>query len=106
MNSRPGVTATLDMAVLLSEPEAWCPRLSVPATYRSGTPRLRSWISDLGFLTTIYDIELNSSVWAFVLWFSGAFQQIFNPQSAFRNRRSGGPAIFMIPQHPFMRQPG
>jgi len=42
MNSRPGVTATTDMAVLLSEPEAWRPRVSVPATYHAGTPRKQS----------------------------------------------------------------
>ena len=69
MNSRLGVTATEDMAVLLSElqalpsgfllvehtarrgrspprdgvePEAGRPRVSHPATYRSGTPRVQS----------------------------------------------------------------
>ena len=42
MNSRLDVTATVDMAVLLSEPEACRPRVSAPATYRSGTPRVQS----------------------------------------------------------------
>jgi len=37
-----------NMAVLLSEPEAWRPQVPAPATYRSGMPRPRSWISDFG----------------------------------------------------------
>ena len=41
------------------EPEAWRPRASAPATYRSGTVRLRSRIFDY-----IDDIELNSSPFA------------------------------------------
>ena len=93
MNSRPGVTATTDMAVLLSELQALpsglealragsgagslassgvpsthsmnsgqagspglCPGQAgqaPPATYRSGAPRLRSWISD--FRSRIFD---------------------------------------------------
>jgi len=32
------LTATLDLAVLLSEQEAGRPRVSAAATYRSGTP--------------------------------------------------------------------
>jgi hypothetical protein len=41
-------------------------------------------ISDLGFFSTIDDIELTVQISPFVLWFSRAFQQIFNPHSAFR----------------------
>ena len=41
-------------------------------------------ISDLGFLSTIDDIELTVQISPFVLWFSRAFQQIFNPHSAIR----------------------
>jgi len=41
MNSRPGVTAATDTAVLLYEPEAWRPRVLVPATYRSAPHRKR-----------------------------------------------------------------
>ena len=37
MNSRLGVTATTDMAVL-----TWRPRVSAPATYHLGTPRNQS----------------------------------------------------------------
>ena len=48
------------MVVLLSEQEAVRPRLSAPATYHSGTPRLQFWNSDLGLLATIDDIELNT----------------------------------------------
>ena len=36
-------------------------------------------ISDLGFLSTIDDIELTDQISPFALWFSRAFQQIFNP---------------------------
>ena len=68
------------------EPEAWRPRVSAPATYRS--VRLGFdfgfWISDLRFLSTIDDIELTVQISPFVLWFSRAFQQIFNPHSAMR----------------------
>ena len=39
-------------------------------------------ISDLGFLSRIDDIELTVQISPFVLWFSRAFQQIFNPHSA------------------------
>ena len=39
-------------------------------------------ISDLGFLSTIDDIELTDQISPFALWFSRAFQQIFNPHSA------------------------
>ena len=42
------------------------------------------WISDLRFLSTIDDIELTVQISPFVLWFSRAFQQIFNPHSAMR----------------------
>ena len=53
MNSRLGVTATTDIAVLLfeswalpsgleAELEAWRPPVSVPATYRSGMVRVRA----------------------------------------------------------------
>ena len=38
-------------------------------------------ISDLGFLSTIDDVELAVQISPFVLWFSQAFQQIFNPHS-------------------------
>ena len=41
-------------------------------------------ISDLGFLSTIDDIELTVQISPFVLWLSRAFQQIFNPHSAIR----------------------
>ena len=41
-------------------------------------------ISDLGFLSRIDDIELTVQISPFVLWFSRAFQQIFNPHSAIR----------------------
>jgi len=46
------------------------------------------WISDLGFLSTVNDIELTVQMSRFVLRFSQAFQQIFIPQSAFRNPHS------------------
>jgi hypothetical protein len=73
-----------------------------PATYHStGTPRLRFWIcpsdshpsggfpvSDFGFLSTVNDIELTVQISRFVLRFSRVFQQIFIPQSAFRNPHS------------------
>jgi hypothetical protein len=39
-------------------------------------------ISDLGFLTTIDNIEPRSSDLAIFPWFSRAFEQIFNPHSA------------------------
>ena len=38
------------------------PRVSVSATYHSGTPRLRFWILDLGFLSTVNDIELTVQI--------------------------------------------
>ncbi|MGB7066397.1 MAG: hypothetical protein WBF55_14755, partial [Syntrophobacteria bacterium] len=44
--------------------------------------------SDLGFLSTVNDIELTVQMSRFVLRFSQAFQQIFIPQSAFRNPHS------------------
>ena len=46
------------------------------------TPRLRSWISDLGFLTTIADIELNSSDFSIRSLVLKSFSVNF--QSAFR----------------------
>ena len=52
-------------------------------------------ISDLGFLSTIYDIELNSSdftICFLVLTYSSA-----NFKSAFRNRRPGGPSASPCP---------
>ncbi|MGB6376139.1 MAG: hypothetical protein WBG24_05390 [Syntrophobacteria bacterium] len=45
-------------------------------------------VSDLGFLSTVNDIELTVQMSRFVLRFSQAFQQIFIPQSAFRNPHS------------------
>jgi hypothetical protein len=40
------------------------------------------WISDLGFLSTIDDVELTVEISLFVLWSFLAFQRIFNPHSA------------------------
>ena len=62
------------------------PRVSHPATYRSGTPQLRFRIAVFGFVTTVDGTELNSSDFAIVIWFSRAFQQILDPHSAIRNR--------------------
>jgi hypothetical protein len=50
------------MAVLLSEPEAWHPRVSAPATYPSGKPRnqhpaVARWLAHLrGLATAIHEI--------------------------------------------------
>jgi hypothetical protein len=63
-------------------------------------------ISDLGFLSTIDDIELTVQISPFVLWLSRAFQQIFNPHSAFRNRRPGGTPIFAVSRQQFIKYPG
>ena len=62
------------------------PRALAPATYHSGTPRLRSWILDVGFLTTIDDIELNSSDFGICSLVLKSFSVNF--QSAFRNPHS------------------
>jgi hypothetical protein len=75
-----------NMAVLLSEPEAWCPRVLGPATYHSGKPRLRFWILDFGFLTAIDDIELGISDFAIGSRVLTSFSANF--QSAFRNLHS------------------
>ena len=51
------------MAVLLYEPEAWRPRVSVPATYHTGTPRnqhpaVARWHAHLrGLATAIHEIS-------------------------------------------------
>ena len=65
---------------------SWHPRVTPPATYcqvRLGFD-FGFWISDLGFLSTIDDIELTVQIPLFVLWSFLAFQQIFNPHSAIR----------------------
>jgi len=54
-------------------------------------------ILDLRFLTTIDDIELNSSDFAIFT--------IRNPESAFRNRRPGGTPIFVVSRQQFMKYP-
>ena len=64
------------------------PQVSAPATYHWGTPRLRSRISDLGFLTTLMILNLTVQISPFVLWFLRSFQQIFIPQSAIHIPRS------------------
>ena len=59
-----------------------------PATYHSGTPQLRFWISDLGsrILTTIDDIERNSS--DFTICSQSLTNFYANFQSALRNPHS------------------
>ena len=85
MNSRPGVTATTDMAVLLSELEALragglassgVGPYDVPFRYGSAS------ILDFGFLTTIDDIRGNSSDFTICSQSLTNFYAIFNPQSA------------------------
>jgi hypothetical protein len=75
------LAATLDMAVLPGV--LWCRTLRRTVQVRLGFD-LGFRISDLGFLSTINDIELTVQISSFVLWFSRAFQQIFNPHSAIR----------------------
>ncbi|MEJ2232381.1 MAG: hypothetical protein P8X67_00515 [Syntrophobacterales bacterium] len=58
MNSRLGVTATTDMAVLPGV--LGCRTLRRTVQVRLGFD-CRFGISDLGFFTAIYDLELNSS---------------------------------------------
>jgi hypothetical protein len=74
MNSRPGATATVYMVVhpgVLGVPSAGSGQAH-PVTYRSGRFRLRSWISDFGFLTTNVYNKINSSDFAIgsqvILW--------------------------------------
>jgi hypothetical protein len=81
MNSRLGVTATADMGILPGV--LGCSTLRRTVQVRLGFD-FGFWISDLGFLSTIDDIELTVQISPFVLWFSRAFQQIFNPHSAIR----------------------
>jgi glycopeptide antibiotics resistance protein len=61
-------------------------------------------ISDLGFLTTIDDVELNTSDFAICSLVLKSFSASF--QSAFRNRRSGGKPIFAVSPQQFMKHPG
>ena len=64
---------------------------AVPATHRSGTPRLRFWISDLGSRIFLLQLTIQSllvQISPFVLWISRAFLHIFNPNSAFPTPQS------------------
>ena len=61
-------------------------------------------VSDLGFLTTIDDIELNSSDFAIRFLVLRSFSVNF--QSAFRNRRPGDTPIFTVSRRRFMNHPG
>jgi len=60
---RPRIWASFSPSCRLSEPEAWRPRVSVPATYRSGTPRVQlpavaRWHAHLrGLATPIHEIS-------------------------------------------------
>jgi len=69
------------------------PRVSVSATYHSGTPRLRFWILDLGFLSTVNDIELTVQISRLFFDSHELFSRFSfrNPRSAIRIRRPGGP---------------
>ncbi|MDH3556686.1 MAG: hypothetical protein OEU80_10470 [Deltaproteobacteria bacterium] len=61
-------------------------------------------ILDLGFLTTIDDIELNSSDFAICSLVLSSFSANF--QSAFRNRRPGGTPFSTVSRHQFVKHPG
>ncbi len=61
-------------------------------------------ISDLGFFTTIDNIELNSSDFAICSLVLTNFSANF--QSAFRNHRPGGTAISTVSGHQFMKYTG
>ena len=74
-------TATKNMAVLLGVLGYRLLRRTI-----QGTPRLLFWISDLGFLTTIDDIELCSSDFAICSPVLKSLRANF--QSAFRNPHS------------------
>ena len=82
------------------------PRVSVSATYHSGTPRIRFWILDLycgrppfgrdpsfGFLSTVNDIELTVQISRLFFDSHELFSRFSfrNPRSAIRIRRPGGP---------------
>ena len=101
---RPRICPSFSPSCMLSEQEAWRPRVSAPATYRLGTPRLRSRIWDFGFLSTIDDIELSNSDIAICSQVQRNFSASF--QSAFRNRRPGGTHIFAVWRQQFMKYPG
>ena len=105
MNSRLGVTPPANLGFLLSELSALragsqassCVHSTSrgqahPATYRPGTPRLRFWISDLGFLATIEDIERNSS--DFTIYSQSLTNFYANFQFAFRNPHS--PIVYSV----------
>ena len=94
ISSRPGVTATTDMAVLPGVLGYRTLRRTVQV--RLGLD-LGFRILDFGFLTAIDDIELNSSDFAIFT--------IRNPESAFRNRRPGGTPIFVVSRQQFMKYP-
>ncbi len=75
-------------------PSAWLPATKL-GTSRTSSPcdalfqvrfgfDLGFRISDFKYMSTIDDIELTVQISPFVLWFSRAFQQIFNPHSAIR----------------------
>jgi hypothetical protein len=95
------LAATLDMAVLLGI--LGCRLLQRTVRVRLGFD-LGFRISDLGFLTTIDDIELNSADFAICSLLLTSFSANF--QSAFRNRRPSGTPIFMVSRHQFMKHPG
>ena len=61
-------------------------------------------VSDLGFLTTIDDIELNSLDFAIRFLVLRSFSVNF--QSVFRNRRPGGTAVFTVSRQQFMKHSG
>ena len=97
MNSRPGVTATTDMAVLPGV--LGCQPLRRTVQVSLGFD-LGFRISDLGFLTTIDDNELNSSGFAICSLVLTKFSANF--QSAFRNGRPGGTPIFVVSRQQFI----
>jgi len=89
---RPQIWSSFSQSCRLYEPEAWRPRVFLRQA-QDRRPLRRNvqvglgfdfgfWISDLGFLSTIDDIELTAQISPFVLWFSRTYQQIFNPHSA------------------------
>ena len=61
------------------------------------------WISDLGFLITIDDIELTIQISPFVNLVFMSFSANF--QSAIYNRRPGGTTIFAVSRQQFMKHP-
>ena len=60
-------------------------------------------ISDLGFINTIDDIEINSSDIAICSLVLTNFSASFH--SAFRNRRSGGTTVLAVSPQQFIKQP-